>query len=404
MIAIIIISVIVAIVLCVLLFIYMNKKKKEREKQTVFMTSITVKKLRELNEKFPKIDTSYVHKFRETYHVKKRNDIYHFDSDVYFEKSKTMLKNAYTKKIKNQSLFKEYERLFNETKEKAKTPLSIIESTNIPYERYHYIECSYIRSLFKRTNDIEEISYTVQAHYSSPQGRSQLSSNEYLYKEDNIAYDVEFPPISIDYSPYYGDKQKEEEKIETPIIKEVKEEEVKTDEYKEDGYLYKIETDHVYLIAIDSPTEDMVVKSKIQINDQEYKVLLKGSEFIGNKQIKSLTLEEGIQDIPASAFKNCTQLEWISLPTTLKTIGKKAFSGCLKLKEARIPEDVISIGEECFSLCPSLADLYLSSTIKEVGPSIVWYSTKAKIHILSGKEISHFDSEWNVDDNEVIFE
>ncbi len=391
---------IVFIILFVLLFIYFYRKKKEKQRKTVFTTSITIKKLQELNEKFPDIDVSYVHSHKEAIYVKKRSDVYRFEPDIYFEKAKPMLENDYKTKVRNLYLYEEYQRLFQETKEQSKTPNSIIHETHINFTKYKTIENEYIRSLFRRKKDTESITYLVQAHYVSPKGRSTLSSNPYIYAEKRFAQETEFSPIEIDYSPsYYQTEEKEEIK---DVIKEEKE--IKSDEFTLDGCLYHIEEDGVTLIGIDSSTQDVVIKDKVLYEGTVRKVLLKGSAFLGNRRIRTLIIEEGKEEIPDSCFKNCIALESVSFPHTLRKIGKKAFSGCLSLKEAQIPESVTSLSEEAFSLCSSLQDLYLPSTIKEVGPSIVWYSSKAKIHILFGKEIDHFDPEWNVDENPVAFE
>ncbi len=398
MIHLLIIAIIFIVILIIILGIYLYLRKKKIDKQTVLTTSITIKKLMELNKKFPPINISYVHSFKESIYVKKRNDISRFNPNIYFQNSIPTLKNTYIKKMRNQYLYQKYEKLFNQTVENSQTPIEVINSTKLPYIKYKNIEDSCICSLFQRQNDTEVISYTIQAKYVSPKGRSRLYSNPVYYQESLIAEKIDFPPISIDYSPYYENKA--EKPSESTNVKD----NVKTDECKKDGYLYKIEDGYAYLIEIDPSLEDIIIKNKILIDNQEYKVLLKESSYIGNKKIKLISFEEGIEDIPNFAFKNCTSLENVNFPSTLKTIGKKAFSGCIALKEVRIPEGVTSILEECFSLCSSLTDLYLSSTTKEVGPSIIWYSAKAKIHILFGKDINHFNPEWNVDNNEVIFE
>lgn len=401
MVIIIVLIAIVFIILFVLLFIYFSKKRKEKERKTVFKTSITIKKLQELNEKFPDIDVSYVHSHKETIYVKRRYDVYHFEPDIYFEKAKPILMNDYKTKVRNLYLYEEYLKLFQETKEQSKTPNSIIHETHINFTKYKTIENEYIRSLFRKKKDTEEITYLVQAHYVSPKGRNRLSSHGYIYTEKSFAQEPDFPPIEIDYSPNYCQK-KEKAEIKEGINKE--KEEIKLDEFSLDGYLYHIEEDSIYLIGVDPSIQDVVIKDKILFEGTERKVMLKDSAFLGNKNIKTLNLEEGREEIPNSCFKNCITLESVCFPSTLKKIGKKAFSGCLSLKEARIPESIVCISEEAFSLCSSLQNLYFPSTIKKVGPSILWYSNKAKIHILSGKNIDHFDPEWNVEDNPVVFE
>lgn len=69
--------------------------------------------------------------------------------------------------------------------------------------------------------------------------------------------------------------------------------------------------------------------------------LIKNQGFYGNKYIKSVYIDEGIEDIGNEAFANTDNLIYISLPNSLTGIGTKAFyfSG---LKEIVIPENVTS--------------------------------------------------------------
>lgn len=46
--------------------------------------------------------------------------------------------------------------------------------------------------------------------------------------------------------------------------------------------------------------------------------------FMGNNEITTVKVNEGVRDIGASAFENCTSLATITLPTTITHIGEKA--------------------------------------------------------------------------------
>lgn len=61
----------------------------------------------------------------------------------------------------------------------------------------------------------------------------------------------------------------------------------------------------------------------------------------------SVTLPEGITDIPDNAFSYCTALKEVKLPSTLKTIGKWGFEACA-FTSIDIPESVTSIDPQAF--------------------------------------------------------
>lgn len=61
----------------------------------------------------------------------------------------------------------------------------------------------------------------------------------------------------------------------------------------------------------------------------------------------SVSLPEGITDIPDNAFSYCTALKEVKLPSTLKTIGKWGFEACA-LTSIDIPESVTSIDPQAF--------------------------------------------------------
>ena len=71
--------------------------------------------------------------------------------------------------------------------------------------------------------------------------------------------------------------------------------------------------------------------------------------------LKSLTLPEGLTEIPAKAFIGAG-IESITLPSTLTKIGASAFDGS-KLKSITIPASVTEIGDSAFEDCTSLTSI-----------------------------------------------
>ena len=52
--------------------------------------------------------------------------------------------------------------------------------------------------------------------------------------------------------------------------------------------------------------------------------------FMEAKHIKRIILNEGLEEIGASAFKNCSNLESVEIPKSVTVIGNEAFAGCDK--------------------------------------------------------------------------
>ena len=95
--------------------------------------------------------------------------------------------------------------------------------------------------------------------------------------------------------------------------------------------------------------------------------------FYKNKNVKKVSLQSRITEIPAYAFAN-SSIEEINIPSTVERISMYAFYGCDKLKTVTFEEDengtaFESIGNYAFSDCSSLSALKLPETLSSVGDS-----------------------------------
>lgn len=62
--------------------------------------------------------------------------------------------------------------------------------------------------------------------------------------------------------------------------------------------------------------------------------------FNGCRQLKSLTLSEGVESIGACAFEGCYALTSVTLPGTLQSIDDKAFNNCTGLSKVDYPNEL----------------------------------------------------------------
>lgn len=107
-----------------------------------------------------------------------------------------------------------------------------------------------------------------------------------------------------------------------------------------------------------------------------------GRSVFQGSGLKSITLPEGLVDLPWICFTDCPNLENVKLPTTLKTIGSSAFSRCPMLRSITLPAGlqeimmnafgqsglesielpvkVVTIPDMCFAMCEKLKTVKLS--------------------------------------------
>lgn len=80
---------------------------------------------------------------------------------------------------------------------------------------------------------------------------------------------------------------------------------------------------------------------------------INGNAVVGTQMYntaKSITVPDGIVEIGARAFDNCTHhLEEVVLPDSVQSIGDNAFFYCRALKKLNIPANVKKIGQWAFS-------------------------------------------------------
>ncbi|MGN0078781.1 MAG: leucine-rich repeat domain-containing protein, partial [Coriobacteriales bacterium] len=63
------------------------------------------------------------------------------------------------------------------------------------------------------------------------------------------------------------------------------------------------------------------------------------------EDLKSVTVEKGVESLPAYAFKGCTSLKSVTIKSGVTAIERSAFSGCTSLKSLTLPKGVESIGK-----------------------------------------------------------
>ena len=87
--------------------------------------------------------------------------------------------------------------------------------------------------------------------------------------------------------------------------------------------------------------------------------------FDNHTLLESVTLENGVQEIKAHAFRNDKKLSSISLPNSLTKIGESAFEFCYGLSSITLPNGLTTIGSQAFAHT-GLSMLVLPDSVQSV--------------------------------------
>lgn len=100
--------------------------------------------------------------------------------------------------------------------------------------------------------------------------------------------------------------------------------------------------------------------------------------FYNRTLITEIVIENGLTEIPESAFALCKQLERIKIPASVMKIGSNAFAGCSSLTVICFSEGLQILESSAFRHCYELTTLKLPSTLIEINKHINSYM--APIH------------------------
>jgi hypothetical protein len=88
--------------------------------------------------------------------------------------------------------------------------------------------------------------------------------------------------------------------------------------------------------------------------------------FRGCKGLVCVILNDGLEEIGAGAFKQCTSLQQVVMSPNIKAIKDYAFSYCRQLTTVRFCDGLEEIGKKEFGRCKSLRDIIIPSGVKAI--------------------------------------
>ena len=131
-----------------------------------------------------------------------------------------------------------------------------------------------------------------------------------------------------------------------------------------------------YLYVNGKPCKDLVIPKDV--------TNIKTGPFHSCGNIKTITIQNGIKDIPEKAFMN-TSVSKVIIPASVKTIGARAFSGCGKLKRIWVPRTVKKIGNGAFNNGAHKEEKEKRIVILYQGSKAQWNSATTKKHSYARK-------------------
>ena len=84
--------------------------------------------------------------------------------------------------------------------------------------------------------------------------------------------------------------------------------------------------------------------------------------YLNNELITSITIPDGVTEIPSYAFSGCSSLISITIPDSVISIGGGAFRDCSGLISVTIPGSVGAIGDYAFYGCSKLRNIKYMGT------------------------------------------
>ena len=108
-------------------------------------------------------------------------------------------------------------------------------------------------------------------------------------------------------------------------------------------------------------------------------------DIYGGVNAGSITLPDGLTQIPANAYAFRTDLKHISIPEGVTLIKEGAFQGCKNLATISLPSTLEEIEGDAFVNCSALTINYLPDGLKKIGGSAFAYCKNLNLKVLPMK-------------------
>lgn len=110
----------------------------------------------------------------------------------------------------------------------------------------------------------------------------------------------------------------------------------------------------LYLTSRDGSTKYLIKtkSTEASFSFDDKTAVVAGEVFLGNTNLTSITLTDGIKTLGPSCFQGCTSLTSVTLGDSLETIGEMAFYRCTSLNEIKVGNGLKTIHQQAFDYTP----------------------------------------------------
>ncbi len=122
----------------------------------------------------------------------------------------------------------------------------------------------------------------------------------------------------------------------------------------------------VFLINDGAFEGSKIISLKIPSNVKS----IRGWAFRNCKDLRSVTIKDGVLNISNHMFSGCSSLTSVTMPDTVEVIGVGSFKDCTSLKKIVLSPNITSIESYAFQGCNSLESIELPSKLTEISESL----------------------------------
>ena len=113
----------------------------------------------------------------------------------------------------------------------------------------------------------------------------------------------------------------------------------------EDGFRYVVEDGAAVIVGMEGEQPTLAIPATLA--GLKVKAIGEGA-FRENRNMRQVTIAEGIEELRGGCFEQCGSLTSVTLPKSLKLIGEHAFERCEKLASIDL-KNVVSIKNGAFN-------------------------------------------------------
>ena len=158
-----------------------------------------------------------------------------------------------------------------------------------------------------------------------------------------------------------------------------------------EGLEYRLSSDGTYYscYGMGTATENQIEIASIY-NGKPVKSISDWSGFIGNREIATIKLKNGIQTLGEQSFMTCKNLIKVEIPNSIKTINSWVF-GYTRIKELVVPNGVTTMKNHVCFECSQLETAIIGNGVPAI-QSHAFYNCKKLTYVYIGSGVASIEN------------